>query len=176
MSYVTLHVSSTASPVLDANAAVQFLISPSSFRRSRGSRRGAARHTTSQAYYCRPRSHARSAGSGREREAQNQVAAATAAVAAARRDGHEFFAVHHVHGGRRKDPGARVEFPQEVAGLRVVGEEVARDVAAGADEHDAAGGHDRASLTPAVEHPLPHELARRLIESPEIPTRPAAPA
>src|SRR3989442_5335284 len=171
MSYVTLHVSSTASPVLDANAAVQFLISPASFRRSRGSRRGAARHTTSQAYYCRPRSDARSAGSGREREAQNQVSAATAAVGAARRDGHEFFAVHHIHGGRRKDAGARVEFPQEVASLRVVGEEVARDVAAGADEHDTAGGDDRARLTPAVERPLPHEFAGRRIEHREITAR-----
>src|SRR5436309_4224768 len=128
------------------------------------------RRTATDTKDLRGRSRA-SAGSRREREAQNQVAAATAAVAAARRDGHEFFAVHHVHGGRRKDPGARVEFPQEVAGLRVVGEEVARDVAAGADEHDTAGGHDRASLTPAVEHPLPHELAGRWIERREIPAR-----
>src|SRR2546425_4130853 len=173
MSYVTLHVSSTASPVLDANAAVQFLISPSSFRRSRGSRRGAARHTTSQAYYCRPRSHARSAGSGREREAQNQVSAATAAVRAARRDGHEFFAVHHIHGGRRKDARARVEFSQEVASLRVVGEEVARDVAAGADEHDTAGGDDPAPLPPALPPPLPHDFARPRSERREIAARPA---
>src|SRR6266849_5153123 len=45
----------------------------------------------------------------REGEAQNQIAAATAPFAATRGHRHEFLAVHHVHGRRRKNPAARVE-------------------------------------------------------------------
>ena len=46
--------------------------------------------------------------------------------------------------GDENTPGAGVELPQQLAGLGVEGEEVAGDVAAAADEDDAAGGDDRA--------------------------------
>src|SRR5713101_4273455 len=86
-----------------------------------------------------------------KREAQNQIAAAAAALAAARSDGHEFLAVDHVDGGRREDAAAGVELPQQFAGPGVVREEIPGNVAARADEHHAARGDDRSRLSPAVE-------------------------
>src|SRR5437763_3683204 len=111
------------------------------------------------------------ASARRKSEAENQIAAAPAALAAAGRDGDELFAVHHVHGRRGIDARAGVELPQLIAGLRVVGVEVACGVAAAADEHDAAAGHDRARLRVAVEHLLPHELSRGRIERRQVATR-----
>src|SRR5690349_2693738 len=55
----------------------------------------------------------------RQREADDEIAAAAPAFAAARRDGHELLAVHHVDRRRREDAGAGVELPQKIAGLRV---------------------------------------------------------
>src|SRR5882724_6777807 len=68
-------------------------------------------------------------------EREDQIAAAAAAFAAARRHRDELLAVHHVHRGRREDAGAGVELPQQRAGLRVVREQIAGGVAAGTDEH-----------------------------------------
>src|SRR5438552_4083337 len=99
----------------------------------------------------------------RQGEAQDQVPAPAAAIAAARADGDELLAVHHVHRRRREDPGAGVEPPEQLARLRVERHEVTGRVAAAANEHQAARGDDRARLSEAVECLLPYELSGRRI-------------
>ena len=81
--------------------------------------------------------------------------------------------VHHVDGRRREHAGSGVELPQQLAGLRVEREEVPGDVAAGADEDEAAGRHDRAGLAEALEDLPPLQLARRRIVGREVALRPA---
>src|SRR5436309_1535140 len=82
----------------------------------------------------------------------------SASLAAARRDGHKLLTIDCVDRRRGIHPGAGVELPEEVAGFRVVGEEVTRDITPGPDEHHVAGGNDRPGLAPALEAPLPDEL------------------
>jgi hypothetical protein len=75
-------------------------------------------------------------------KAEYQIAASPASVTTARRHCYEFVAVDHVHRGRRKDAGTRIEFPEQVARLRVIGKEVAGNVAAASDEDDTTGGRN----------------------------------
>src|ERR1700687_2089218 len=79
----------------------------------------------------------------REGKAEDQVSSPAASLAAARRHRDEFLAVHHVDGGRREDPGTRVELPERLAGLRIGGKEVGGDVAAAPDTHPPPGGDGR---------------------------------
>ena len=69
-----------------------------------------------------------------------------------------------------------LNFQSSLAGLRIEREEVAGDVAAGADEHDAAGRHDRAGLAEAFEDLPPLQLAGRRVVGGEIAFRAASPA
>src|SRR5712691_4769267 len=100
----------------------------------------------------------------RKGEAENQVPSPSTSLAAARRDRHKLLAIDRVDRRRGIHPGACVELPEQIAGLRVVREEIARDVTTGPDEHQVAGGHDRPGLPPALEAPLPDELSRGRIE------------
>ena len=70
--------------------------------------------------------------------------------------------------GERKHARAGVELPELLAGLRVEREEIAGDVAAGADEHQAAGRDDRPGLSEAFEDLPPLQLAGRRIVRGEI--------
>src|SRR2546426_8775231 len=100
----------------------------------------------------------------RKGEAENQIPSPSAPLAAARRDGHKLLTIDRVDRRRGIHPGAGVELPEEVAGFRVVGEEVTRDITPGPDEHHVAGGNDRPGLAPALEAPLPDELSRGRVE------------
>src|SRR6185295_6315030 len=84
----------------------------------------------------------------RQREREDQIAAAASAFTAARCDRDELLAVHHVDRRRGEHAAAGVELPQQLAALRVVREQIAGGVAAGADEDEPAGGDDRSCLSP----------------------------
>ena len=98
-----------------------------------------------------------------------EIAATPAALAPARRHGHELLAVHHVDRRRGEHAGAGVELPQRLAGLaRRRRRNSPAMLLPRADEHDAARRHHRAGLSVAFERLLPLELAGRRIERGEV--------
>src|SRR5262245_52981899 len=78
----------------------------------------------------------------RQREAEDQVSAAAAPLTAAGGDCDELFTIDRVHRRRGEDARAGIELPQHLSRTGIERVEIPGDVAAGADEHDAARRDD----------------------------------